>query len=141
MPTVTKNDLIDRIAKQTKRPRTEVRAIVQAFLENVIDEVGRDSRLEFRDFGVFEVMVRKPRMGQNPKTGEPVPIPRRRSVKFKPGRLMRQALHDLPLIVVKTDGKPRSKPDARARTERQDTLKQQASLNGTISQRVAKAEA
>ena len=92
MATVTKNDLIDRIAKQTKRPRTEVRAIVQAFLENVVEEVGRNSRLEFRDFGVFEVKLREARMGQNPKTLEPVPIPKRRSVKFKPGRLMRLAL-------------------------------------------------
>ena len=73
-------------------PRTEVRAIVQAFLDNVVEEVGRDSRLEFRDFGVFEVKLREARMGQNPKTLEPVPIPRRKSVKFKPGRLMRLAL-------------------------------------------------
>ncbi len=108
MATVTKNDLIDRIAKQTKRPRTEVRAILQAFLDNVVEEVGRDSRLEFRDFGVFEVKLREARMGQNPKTLEPVPIPKRRSVKFKPGRLMRLALEgdgpsEKPSVVVTAD--------------------------------------
>lgn len=139
MPTVTKNDLIDRIAKQTKRPRTEVRAIVQSFLENVIEEVGRDSRLEFRDFGVFEVMSREPRMGRNPKTGEPVPIPRRRSVRFKPGRLMRQALEDLPVIVAKDPGKSLSKPTVKK--DRQVTAQVKPRLNGTISNQVAKAGA
>ncbi len=113
MPTVTKNDLIDRIAKQTKRPRTEVRTIVQAFLNGVVEEVGRDSRLEFRDFGVFQVLVRKARMGKNPKTGEPVPIPRRRSVKFKPGRLMREALAHPPETVVQTDDIPECQVVAR----------------------------
>ncbi len=141
MPTVTKNDLIDRIAKQTKRPRTEVRAIVQAFLENVIEEVGRDSRLEFRDFGVFEVMSREPRMGRNPKTGEPVPIPRRRSVKFKPGRLMRRALEELPLIVAKDGGKSLSKPIAKAKSDRQVKAQVKPGLNGTMSIHVAKAGA
>lgn len=139
MPTVTKNDLIDRIAKQTKRPRTEVRAIVQSFLENVIEEVGRDSRLEFRDFGVFEVMIREPRMGQNPKTGEPVPIPRRRSVRFKPGRLMRRALEELPLIVGDDDGKSLRKPIAKAKSDRQVKVQLKPRLNRTISNHVAKA--
>lgn len=141
MPTVTKNDLIDRIAKQTKRPRTEVRAIVQAFLENVIEEVGRDSRLEFRDFGVFEVMSREPRMGRNPKTGEPVPIPRRRSVKFKPGRLMRQALEDLPVVVVKAEGKSLGDRGANPKSERKVTPRVKPRLNRTISNHVAKAGA
>ena len=47
MPTTTKKDLIDRIADETKYKRNDVRAIVQAFLDTVITELGDGNRLEF----------------------------------------------------------------------------------------------
>ena len=86
MPTTTKKDLIDRIADETKYKRNDVRAIVQAFLDTVITELGDGNRLEFRDFGVFELRERAPRMAQNPRTLERVPVPARRTVKFKVDR-------------------------------------------------------
>jgi integration host factor subunit beta len=92
MPTTTKKDLIDRIADETKYKRNDVRAIVQTFLDTVITELGDGNRLEFRDFGVFELRERAPRMAQNPRTLERVPVPARRTVKFKVGRLMKQAV-------------------------------------------------
>lgn len=92
MPTITKKDLIDRIAEETKYKRNDVRAVVQAFLDSVINELGEGNRLEFRDFGVFELRDRAPRMAQNPRTLERVPVPARRTVKFKVGRLMKQAV-------------------------------------------------
>lgn len=92
MATTTKKDLIDRIAAQTKQKRTAVKRTVQAFLDNVIDELGKGNRLEFRDFGVFEVKERAPRIAQNPKTLERVPVPAKRTVKFKIGRLMKMTL-------------------------------------------------
>lgn len=92
MSTTTKKDLIDRIADGTKYKRNDVRTIVQTFLDNVITELGKGNRLEFRDFGVFEVRDRAPRMAQNPRTLERVPVPARRTVKFKIGRLMKQAV-------------------------------------------------
>jgi len=92
MSTITKKDLIDRIADGTKYKRNDVRSIVQAFLDGVITELGSGNRLEFRDFGVFELRERAPRMAQNPRTLERVPVPARRTVKFKVGRLMKQAV-------------------------------------------------
>ncbi|MHC5024099.1 MAG: HU family DNA-binding protein [Planctomycetota bacterium] len=92
MATTTKKDLIDRIAEQTNQKRTAVKRTVQAFLDNVIEEIGRGNRLEFRDFGVFEIRDRAPRMAQNPKTLERVPVPAKKTVKFKVGRLMKEAL-------------------------------------------------
>ena len=92
MPTTTKKDLIDRIADETKYKRSDVRIIVQTFLDNVISELGNGNRLEFRDFGVFELRDRAPRMAQNPRTLERVPVPARRTVKFKVGRLMKEAV-------------------------------------------------
>lgn len=92
MSTTTKKDLIDRIADGTKYKRNDVRSIVQAFLDSVITELGEGNRLEFRDFGVFEIRDRAPRMAQNPRTLERVPVPARRTVKFKVGRLMKEAV-------------------------------------------------
>ena len=92
MSTTTKKDLIDRIADETGQKRTDVKKTIQSFLDNVISELSAGNRLEFRDFGVFETRERKPRIAQNPKTLEQVPVPARRTVKFKVGRLMRLAL-------------------------------------------------
>ena len=86
--TTTKKDLIDRIAVQTGQDRTAVKRAVQSFLNNVILELARGNRLEFRDFGVFEIRQRAPRMAQHPKTLERVPVPAKKTVKFKVGRLM-----------------------------------------------------
>lgn len=94
MPTVTKKDLIDRIAEETDQKRVVVKRTVQSFLDQVILELGRGNRLEFRDFGVFEIRERKARTAQNPKTLEPVDVPARKVVKFKVGRLMQQSLDE-----------------------------------------------
>lgn len=92
MGTTTKKDLIDRIALETGQKRAAVKQTVQAFLDNVIRELSSGNRLEFRDFGVFEIRARAARVAQNPKTLEQVPVPPRRTVKFKVGRLMKLAL-------------------------------------------------
>ena len=92
MSTTKKKDCIDRIAIQTSEERTAVKKTVQSFLDNVILELSRGNRLEFRDFGVFEIRQRAPRMAQNPKTLERVPVPAKKTVKFKVGRLMKMAI-------------------------------------------------
>ncbi len=94
MPTTTKKDLIDRVADQTDEKRTVVKKVIQSFLDNVINELRCGNRLEFRDFGVFEIKQRAPRVAQNPKTLERVPVPAKKTVKFKVGRLMKLALED-----------------------------------------------
>ncbi|MGD8450741.1 MAG: HU family DNA-binding protein [Phycisphaerae bacterium] len=89
---MTKKDLVDRIAERTGNKRVIVKRIVQRFLDEIVDELGQGSRLEFRDFGVFELRERAARLAQNPKTMEKVPVPRKRTVKFKIGRLMKDKL-------------------------------------------------
>ncbi len=90
MHTVTKKELVDRIAEQVGHNRLLVKTIIQGFLDQVVGELARGSRLEFRDFGVFECRQRAARTAQNPKTLERVQVPPKRTVKFKVGRLMRQ---------------------------------------------------
>ncbi len=92
MATITKKELIDRIADATGEKRVVAKKIVQSFLDNVILELGKGNRLEFRDFGVFEVKHRASRMAQNPKTLERVEVPPKRTIKFKSGRLMKESL-------------------------------------------------
>jgi nucleoid DNA-binding protein len=92
--TVTKKELVDRIADATDVKRVVVKQVVQSFLDQIIVELGKDNRLEFRDFGVFEVKQRQSRTAQNPKTLERVEVPPKRTVKFKVGRLMRETLEN-----------------------------------------------
>ncbi len=93
MPTITKKELIDRIAENTNTKRVAVKPVIQSFLDEVIAELAKGNRLEFRDFGVFETRTRAPRTAQNPKTMERVRVPAKRTVKFKMGRLMKQKLN------------------------------------------------
>jgi integration host factor subunit beta len=95
MATITKKELIDRIADNSGGRRVQVKRVVQQFLDEIVNELGKGNRLEFRDFGVFETKIRKARKAQNPKTLEPVAVPEKRTVKFKVGRLMKQKLGDL----------------------------------------------
>lgn len=86
---ITKKDLVDMIMDQTGHKRPFVREIIQEFLDAIVSELTSGKRIELRDFGVFEVKYRAPRKAQNPKTLEPVNVPAKNSVKFKPGRLMK----------------------------------------------------
>ena len=92
MSTITKKELIDRIAERTQAKRVTVKSVIQAFLDEITRELSENNRLEFRDFGVFETRTRAARVAQNPKTLERVDVPAKRTVKFKMGRLMRQNL-------------------------------------------------
>jgi len=87
--TTTKREVTERVARKTGVHRDEVRKVVQAFLEDLIEELAKGNRLEFRDFGVFDVRSRAARVAQNPKTLVQVTVPARRVVRFKAGRLMR----------------------------------------------------
>jgi integration host factor subunit beta len=88
--TITKKELVNRIAEQTRQTKVVVKDIIQQFLDEIVAELSAGNRLEFREFGVFEVKERAARMAQNPRTLEKVHVPAKRVVKFKVGRLMRE---------------------------------------------------
>jgi len=87
--TVTKKDLVNRIAERARETKVTTKTIIQMFLDEVTAELARGTRLEFRDFGVFEVRMRGARRAQNPRTLEKVDVPPKRVVKFKVGRVLR----------------------------------------------------
>jgi len=61
MSTITKKEIIDRIAENTNTKRAVVKPVIQSFLDEIIDELAKNNRLEFRDFGVFETKIRAAR--------------------------------------------------------------------------------
>lgn len=89
--TTTKKKLINAISQEKRIHPNDVRHVIQAFLDKMTDSLTKGDRLEFRDFGVFEVVERKQKIGRNPKKAdEPIVIPARNAVKFTPGKKMRE---------------------------------------------------
>ena len=105
--TITKKELVNRISDSTKQTKVVVKDIIQLFLNEIIAELSAGNRLEFREFGVFEVKNRAARRAQNPRTLEKVAVPAKRVVKFKVGREMREKIGDEP-----PPPPPRAKPPA-----------------------------
>ena len=93
MGTITKKKLIQTISQKKGLHPNDVRNVIQAFLDEMTDSLSQGDRLEFRDFGVFEVVERKQKIGRNPKNASvPIVIPARKAVKFTPGKKMRQMI-------------------------------------------------
>jgi len=93
---MTKRDLVVRISNQTGLTQREVGDVVQRTFDTIINELGAGRPIEFRNFGVFELSTRKPRVGRNPNHPEnTVYIPERTVVKFKPGKQMKEMVSKL----------------------------------------------
>ncbi len=87
---MTKRDLVIRIAAETGFTQQGVFTVLQKCLDYITAALIKGDSVEFRDFGVFEVKLRKPRIGRNPnKPQQTVAIPPRKIVKFKAGKLMK----------------------------------------------------
>ncbi|OGN62148.1 MAG: integration host factor subunit beta [Chlamydiae bacterium RIFCSPHIGHO2_12_FULL_49_11] len=98
MATKTKKELIAKIAHKTSQHPNEVRNVVQSFLDEITDCLSNGDRLEFRDFGVFEVVRRKQKIGRNPKNASvAIVIPERQAVKFTAGKKMKYLIEGKPL--------------------------------------------
>ncbi len=93
---MTKRDLVVRISNETGLIQQDVLTVVQKTLDYISDALAEGRTVELRNFGVFEVKVRKARIGRNPNSPEAdVPIPPRAVVKFKPGKEMRESVIQL----------------------------------------------
>ncbi len=88
--TVTKRDLVIRISNETGLIQQDVLSVVQKTLDYIAEALANGNKVELRNFGVFEVKVRKARVGRNPNApATDVPIPERSVVRFKSGKDMR----------------------------------------------------
>lgn len=94
--TLTKRDLVTRISNETGLVQQQVLEVVQKTLDYIAEALSKGDKVELRNFGVFEVTVRKPRIGRNPnEPDKDVPIPARAVVKFKAGKEMRAEVFKL----------------------------------------------
>jgi nucleoid DNA-binding protein len=90
---MTKRDLVTRISNETGMIQQQVLDVVQKTLDYISEAVAQGRKVELRNFGVFEVKIRKARVGRNPNRPDAdVPIPTRAVVKFKPGKEMRESV-------------------------------------------------
>lgn len=89
--TLTKRELVVRIANETGLVQQDVFSVVQKTLDHITEALAHGDTVEFRNFGVFEIRTRKKRIGRNPSNPtQVVDIPERKVVRFKPGKVMRQ---------------------------------------------------
>ena len=93
---MTKRELVIDVAERLGYTQNEVADVIQATLDTIIDTLAEGSRLEIRNFGVFELKTRDARLGRNPRTGEAVPINEKRVAIFKPGKALKQLVESKP---------------------------------------------
>ena len=92
---VTKSELIDNIArKQPQLAYKDVELAVKTVIEQMTQALASGRRIEIRGFGSFSLHFRPARMGRNPKTGEPVPLPAKYVPHFKPGKELRRRVDE-----------------------------------------------
>ena len=91
---MTKADIVRRIAQATGLTKTDTAAVVDGFIDSVIDALERGEHIEIRGFDTFKAVSRAPRTGRNPRTGSEVKISRRRAPVFKPSKELRARVEE-----------------------------------------------
>jgi integration host factor subunit beta len=87
---VTKKEIVKQISDRSNLTQLRTKQIVQWTFDALIEALETEGRIELRNFGVFEVKVRKARVARNPKTDEEVHVPAKRVVTFQPGKVMEE---------------------------------------------------
>ena len=101
---LTKRDIVLDIYDKTEFPQKEVRETVQRTLDAIAQALAEGRNVELRNFGVFEVQVRKSRIGRNPNKPETdVVIPTRAVIKFKAGKELKAALDEMNIKTLQAD--------------------------------------
>lgn len=91
---MTRTDLIAVLAReQSQLGERDVELAVKSMLERMSDALAEGTRIEIRGFGSFCLHFREPRIGRNPKTGEPVAVTGRHVPHFKPGKELRERVN------------------------------------------------
>ena len=93
---MTKRDLVIHVSEATGQPQQQVQDLLQKTLDVISTTLAKGEKVELRNFGIFEIRVRKARTGRNPNHPDTdVPIPERAVVRFKAGKEMREAVSKL----------------------------------------------
>ena len=92
MATVTKKELVISVSEKSGAKQSIAKAVVQSFLDQMIEELVKGNKIELRDFAVFNTKMRKARKARNPRTGEEIFANSKKVVTFKAGRLMKERI-------------------------------------------------
>jgi len=94
LSTITKKDLALLVSQSTGCKKNLAAKMVDSLFVAMRDSLIEGNRIEIRGFGVFQVKDTRPKpAARNPRTGEIIYVPARRKTHFKPGRLLKEALH------------------------------------------------
>ena len=118
---MTKKEIVRTISEEIGLTQLKTNEIVQKMLDAIIDALANDSRIELRNFGVFEVKKRKARRGRNPRTGDRVDVPEKWVVTFKAGKDMEARITQLENEPINESGyRPRPRNDSDFETDLDD---------------------
>ena len=92
---MTKKEIVKQISESIDETQLKTKEIVQQTFDAIVETLIRDGRIELRNFGVFEVKRRKARKARNPRTGDPVHVPSKNVVTFKPGKRMEERVSQM----------------------------------------------
>jgi nucleoid DNA-binding protein len=85
---MTKASIVRQISTKTGVEQEKVKQVVQLTLDGITDVLAAEGRIELRNFGIFEVRMRKVKLARNPRTGAAVNVPSHKAVKFQAGKEM-----------------------------------------------------
>ena len=108
---MTKKEIVKQIADKVGLTQVETKEVVQSTFDAIIDAIASKGRIELRNFGVFEVKVRKARTARNPKTNEEVEVAEKRVVTFQPGKVMEERVRRAGSVAGKKKGHKGSDDD------------------------------
>jgi len=92
---ITKKDLAKAISKAIGCRQNQAYEMVNRLFEEMREQLIEGNRIEVRSFGVLTTRDTKARpAARNPRTGEVVYVPARRKAHFKPGKELKNALHE-----------------------------------------------
>lgn len=89
---MNKNDLINRVAKETGLSRKEAKSGVMTMLDLVIDEIAKNKKVTLTGFGTFDISSRKERVGVNPRNGQRITIKATKMPRFHPSKTFRNKI-------------------------------------------------
>lgn len=119
---MTKKEIVKQISDRLGLTQLKTKEIVQQTFDAIIDTLLEVGRIELRNFGVFEVKVRKPRKARNPRTNEHVFVDAKKVVTFKPGKEMEELVRKRGKVPgAKERGEPAASLDSNGTSEQRTT--------------------
>jgi nucleoid DNA-binding protein len=91
--TTTRKELVNEVSEALGLKKTDIYPVIDTLFEVMRDNLIEGNRIEIRGFGALEIKDTRPKTSaRNPRTGDTIAVPARRKTKFKPGKILKEAL-------------------------------------------------